>query len=419
MVNLSASPPRSATITGMPPSTARPAPLGALLEPDGLAVLERASGLTMAGSSPLRVGTVLRREGVDPALAALALSQVALRERAVARFGPEFAEWVWTPASLEHATRPHVAARRARRIADAGTAAVADLGCGAGADSVALALAGLVIHAFDLDADALSAARHNAAVAGITDRIDLVERDVLEVDLRAFDAVVVDPARRDANGRRLMRPHEWSPSFDQVLNFADQTPGLVAKLAPGIAHDLLPPGSDTEWIQDGTDLVEATMWLGTLARRPGRSAVLLTSTTETVVSDERLASTPPPVGSIATYLYEPEPAVIRAGLVGVVVDDVAGQLLDAAIAYVTSDSAVTTPLASRYSVIAEVPFAVKKLRADLHARGYGNVVIKKRGVAIDPEQLRHSLRLDGSGGTATLILTRTTTGPHAYLVEPE
>jgi hypothetical protein len=56
------------------------------------------------------------------------------------------------------------------------------------------------------------------------------------------------------------------------------------------------------------------------------------------------------------------------------------------------------------------------MRAWLRERGFGDVVIKKRGVNVTPEELRAALRLDGAGPTATLVLTRTDDGPLALLV---
>ena len=56
------------------------------------------------------------------------------------------------------------------------------------------------------------------------------------------------------------------------------------------------------------------------------------------------------------------------------------------------------------------------MRAALRAKGFGDVVVKKRGVAVVPEQLRRRLALGGGGPTATLVLTRTSAGPLALLV---
>ena len=66
----------------------------------------------------------------------------------------------------------------------------------------------------------------------------------------------------------------------------------------------------------------------------------------------------------------------------------------------------------------ELPFALKRLRAALRERGYSDVVVKKRGIAVVPEELRRDLRLTGDGPTATLVLTRIAAGPLALLVHP-
>ena len=93
-----------------------------------------------------------------------------------------------------------------------------------------------------------------------------------------------------------------------------------------------------------------------------------------------------------------------------------GWLLDPRIAYVATDVDRATPFAVRYEVLGEAPFALKALRAHLRGLGYGDVIVKKRGVAVDPEELRRRLRLGGGGPTATLVMTRTDAGPMALRV---
>jgi hypothetical protein len=116
-------------------------------------------------------------------------------------------------------------------------------------------------------------------------------------------------------------------------------------------------------------------------------------------------------------LYEPDGAVIRAGLVTAVAAGVHGRLLDHKIAYVTSDESFRTPFARSYRVVDELPYREKQLRAALRARGIGTLTIKKRGVDISPEQLRRRLDLHGEG-SATLVLTRRSGAGVALLVEP-
>ena len=93
-----------------------------------------------------------------------------------------------------------------------------------------------------------------------------------------------------------------------------------------------------------------------------------------------------------------------------------GRLLDPAIAYVVSDAEPRTPYGRTFEVLDELPFARKRLRAALRERGYSDVVVKKRGIAVVPEELRRDLALTGDGPTATLVLTRTAAGPLALLV---
>jgi hypothetical protein len=70
---------------------------------------------------------------------------------------------------------------------------------------------------------------------------------------------------------------------------------------------------------------------------------------------------------LGDVVYEPDAAVIRAGLVGAVAAIVGGALLDPRIAYVTGEL-VPTPFARAYRVVEEVPFREKALRAALRER---------------------------------------------------
>jgi hypothetical protein len=116
-------------------------------------------------------------------------------------------------------------------------------------------------------------------------------------------------------------------------------------------------------------------------------------------------------------LYEPDDAVIRAGLVTAVAPLVEGALLDRRIAYLTSEASSATPFARGYEILEELPFAEKRLRAALRERGIGVLEIKKRGIAVTPEQLRKRLRLHGPN-EATLVLTRHANKAIALLCRP-
>lgn len=80
-------------------------------------------------------------------------------------------------------------------------------------------------------------------------------------------------------------------------------------------------------------------------------------------------------------------------------------MLDETIAWITADTAIDTPFAQRFRVVDELPVDEKKLKRALRERGIGTLEIKKRGVDVDPAQLRKRLALSGAA-SATLVLTR-------------
>ena len=126
------------------------------------------------------------------------------------------------------------------------------------------------------------------------------------------------------------------------------------------------------------------------------------------------------VRPVGRFLYEPDGAVIRAGLVTAVAAACDGGLVDEHIAYVTTDAdgtATPTPFARGYEVLEELPYREKALRAALRERGVGRLTIKKRGVDVVPEELRKRLALSGDA-EATIVLTRVAGAGTALLVRP-
>lgn len=338
---------------------------------------------------------------------------------------PGAARW-WTSEGLEQATRPEVARRHARRFADAGVGHVADLGCGVGSDALALAAAGLDVLAVDRDPAALAALAASAEDLGLplaTRHCDVTDPAEWWNRAAAYRwGCFVDPARRRA-GARTLAPQQWSPPWSWVLDLAGRVPTTGAKVAPGIAHDVLPAQAQVEWVSVEGDLVEAAVWWGPLRVGPARRLATLllprgpgVPPVEHVLGDAE-GIPEARVGPVGDWLIEPDPAVLRAGLVALLAEQVGGHLLHPQIAYVCGHGPVPqTPWATAFEVVDEVPFARKQMRAWLRARGIGDVVVKKRGINVVPEQLRAALRLGGDGPTATLVLTRTQAGPLALLV---
>jgi SAM-dependent methyltransferase len=384
--------------------------VAALRTPAGAHALAAATAL--AGADPLSAVARLRRVGIAPDLAAAALTQAELRARATAKFPSDAARMFFTRAGLEQATRAVVARRRAARLASAGIDRVADLGCGIGADAIAFARSGLRVLAIEADPATAAMARANMEVLDLP--VEVVTGDATSVDLNGWPAAFCDPSRR-GDGRRRFDPRNFSPPWSFVEHLIDSVPHVVVKLAPGLDHALIPPGAEAEWVSVDSDLVEAALWCGPLAAEPRRATVIRGDLVHVLTgTGERRA----PVGDLGSFLYAPDPAVVRAHLVAEFALDIGGWLADPNIAYVFTDTSVHTPYARRFAVEQRLPFGVKHLRTALRERGIGRLEILKRGVAVEPDRLRRELRLQGDAA-ASLILLRVGDAPTALLCRPE
>ncbi len=382
---------------------------GWLLTPAGQSVLEEAVRLRSEGVDPLRAGERLRRE-VSAPLAAVAMTQAALRSSATTKFGDHAARMYFTSEGLEQSTRAEVSAHRAARISFASPSSVLDLGCGVGGDLVELSRAGLTAAGVDLDTVRVAVARANLAALGLAGAVQVADGTTL--DLSPFGLVFADPGRRTARGR-VFDPDAYTPPWSFVERLL--TRASVVKVAPGIPHDRVPAGTEAEWVSFRGEVKEAVLWSPHLATATRRATVMAARGLATLTeADDPGPSATRPVGR---YLYEPDGAVVRAGLVTAAADRVDGWLLDEHIAYVGSDTAATTPYARGYEVLEELPYREKPLKAALRERRIGRLTIKKRGVAVVPEQLRARLALRGTE-EGTLVMTRVAGEGTALLVRP-
>ncbi len=374
-----------------------------LRSPEGERALARATELHAAGGDPVRAGELLRRS-VDPELAAAAMSQAALRVAARAKLGEDADHLFLTPDALEQCTRTEVAAHRAARISFAAPSSVVDLGCGIGGDLIALARrlapTGTPVAGVDLDPVRAAMAQANLEALGLPGAV--MSGDATALDLSPFGLVVADPARRSARGRTF-DPDAYVPPWSWVESLLQRT--AVVKVAPGIPHDRVPAGVEAEWVSFRGEVKEAALWSPTLATTSRRATVIQPAGLATLTAEDDPGPATVGTGPVSAYLFEPDGAVIRAGLVTAVAARLGGTLVDPQIAYVTAPSAAHTPYAVGYEVLEELPYAEKKLRAALRERNIGRLTIKKRGVAVVPEQLRKRLALSGDE-EATIVLTR-------------
>lgn len=371
----------------------------------GQALLDELADKDLSDTALLPLLTSLRRHHTAQQVSA-AVTTARLRMQAVQKFGPAAARLFFDADALEQASHPHVRRYRAQQAGAASS--LLDVGCSVGSDSLAFAAVGGTVLGIDLDPVRIRMAQLNADSLGYSNAVFRVADATMvsAAELPRADLVFFDPARRVA-GRRVFDVAAYRPPLATIHRY-DASRRWV-KASPGI--DLAQIADEpcrVDFISVDGDLKEALLrYEGQGAGAP--AAVLLASDgrggfkvhrwERQVAVNTSLA--PEPLG----WLLEPDPAIIRAGLVADLAAALGGQQLDASIAYITSEQPPQTPWARAWAIQDWMPFHLKRLRAYLRERGVGRVTVKKRGSAITPEALTASLKLRGSE-SCTLALTR-------------
>lgn len=237
-----------------------------------------------------------------------------------------------TVDGIQQASPVPVAQRRAQRLAESGASTVVDAGCGIGLDSWAFARAGLQVVAYELDPKTAEVARANLAGLGV----EVIVGDVTAVRLPP-GALFVDPARRrahkDAQGRplRVHDPEQWRPAWSWVLEQAVTGRPVVARTRPGQRG--LPAAVEWHCSSMHRSLVDATVWFADLARTDRRASVHHSGSWHELTGPAET----PRTGPVGQFILDPDPAIVRSGLVSNAAALAQGWLIDPHLAFITCD----------------------------------------------------------------------------------
>ncbi len=361
----------------------------------GARLLDRLAAEDLSESATLRLITNLRKNySADQARAAVEMAR--LRVKAIDKFGTDASAMFFTRDALEQASDPLIRQYRASQIK---VESLIDAGCGIGADSLSLASSGSSVIGIDLDAVRVEIARFNASVLGVNATFQV--GDVCS-SLPDADAVFFDPARRDELGRRIFDVEQYLPPLHSINAWPHTQ--VIVKLSPGVdLAQLEPYAGRVEFISVSGDLKEALLWRDDSSH--GLTATLLVDDQaykwESPASHDLDKSLSEP----RAWLVEPDPSLLRAGLVKDVADHFDGTLLDETIAYFTTDQKPDSPWLRSWAILDWMPFNLKHLKAYLREHQVGHVTVKKRGTAVTPETLIPQLKLKGDE-SRVLVLTR-------------
>jgi hypothetical protein len=303
----------------------------------------------------------------------------------------------FTREALEQASGDAAARHRATRFVPYGV--VADLGCGIGGDSLAFAAAGLTVHAVESDPLRAAMAEGNAAVLGFAERITVHVADALAVPFPDVRAAFADPGRR-SDGRRHLAPEDYTPPLSAIRGRVPTDFPLGVKVAPGVAWgDVEHLGAETEFVSLNGEMKECVLWFGPLRTAARRATVLPSGPTLAAEDAPRL----PPLGDVGAYVFDPDPAVVRAGLAGQLAIELGLSPIDWTVALFTGAAVTASPFLTAYQVDFADRFHAGRLRDALRERHVGRVTFVKRGSMVDSDELAKKLKLNGTEHRVVLL----------------
>lgn len=360
--------------------------------PEMLQEIESFTGSELALQSRLRsryLDDVVRR----------GILLVQQRKRAAGRF-TRAAEMWFERQWLEQATTEQVARHKALRFEDVVPAAdsVLDLCTGCGGDAIQLAAKHRVV-TVDQSPIAGLLTCWNAAVYGVQDRIE-VQTQSAELVAIENAWVHIDPDRRATASGRVVRVEDYVPGLEFLQKLATVARGGAIKLSPAANFGGKFPNAEVEIISLNGECKEATVWFGDLRTQTDwRATVLphgatLSGNPLAAVCDHSL---------LESWLYDPDPAVVRAGLVDVLAESLDIARLDRDDEYLTGTEPCSSPFVRSFRVLDELPNNLRELAGWFRSRDFGQVEIKCRQVPVQAAAVRAKLPLKGSRAAVVLF----------------
>ncbi|MBM4075462.1 MAG: hypothetical protein FJ267_07445 [Planctomycetes bacterium] len=362
------------------------------------------------GGSELALQTLLRKTYPDDVVRS-ALLTAELRRRGASKFSRAGQMW-FDRKGLEQATSEIISHHKSKRM----NGRIWDLCCGIGGDAIAMARHCEVI-AVDRNPSSCLRTNWNGDVYSVSNQLVTRCADVTSLkDLGDF--VHIDPDRRSESGSRATRIEDYEPGLPFLRDLVERSRngeirGGGIKVGPATNFGGKFDDVEIELISLMGECKEATIWFGELAGKcPYRATVLPSG--ESITGHPLDASAA--VSPLSRYLYDPDPALVRSGLIDLFAEKHRLNRLDPEEEYLTSDIAIDSPFADRFEVLGDLPNNNRELRSWVRNSDFGQIEIKCRHIPIRAEEVRRQLVLPGdrpgvvifvrSGGKSRVVVAR-------------
>lgn len=283
-----------------------------------------------------------------------------------------------TPEALRWATPEIIADYRAQRLK---CKLLADLGCGLGFQAFSFAKFCEKVIAVEKDPQKLKLAQENAKILGLKN-IEFIEGDILDEKvikkLKGVETIFCDPSRLPEEKERKITT--ILPSIPQLLEkYSLITFKIALEFPPQIKE--IPFDCEKEYLSLNGELNRLTLYFGGL-KRSERSAVVLPAGEILRAGKEAVLKKTKKLG---TYLYEVDPAVVKAELLGELSQKTGALYYSKEKAvFSTSNKKIKSPFFKNlFKVLGTTVFEEKRILDLLKTQGAGKVTLRFR---LKPEE---------------------------------
>lgn len=310
---------------------------------------------------------------------------------------------------LRWATHELAAEYRAQRLK---CKTIVDIGCGIGFQSFAFAKTCKKVYAIEIDEEKIKLAKKNMQILGWKN-IEFIHGDALSdkvlKQLKDVDIVFCDPERSPEERKRNVATIK--PSIPELLKkYRALTENIAIEFPPQITE--IPFDCEREYLSINGALNRLTLYFGDL-KKCERIAVILPGKEKLCSSEEATLKETEVLGE---YLYEADPAVVKAGLLAELSEKTGAEWYGKEKAvFFTSDKKVNNHFfKNTFKVVDMCAQEEHEIIAALHKHEAGKVILR---MPVDPSEYwkirkKMEAKLTGDKTYALLYL-----GTEAVIIE--
>ncbi|MGM0443775.1 MAG: class I SAM-dependent methyltransferase [Fibrobacterota bacterium] len=365
---------------------------------------------------------ILKNAGrVDGALLSAAAEQLACRKRCLRKHPRLGTAGLLAESSLlEQSTAEAVARARTALISGA---SLFDATGGLGVDSLAFARRFSRVTYAEIDPVRCALFRANCEILGAGAGIDIVcgdSMDHLAQSSRTYDWIFVDPARRSRTGKRRIELTQWEPDIiaHETLLLSRVAAGVAVKIAPAFdvtrLRTLLPRIDSVTAISLGGEVKELLVLLRSAAEHTDcrLGALCLDAAGNEIYrcehGAEAWASTPAAPQEALPVLCEPDGALIKMGLTGVIAREFGLYSFNLSGVFLQAPRPIAGFPGRQFRVVAAFVWSRKAFKAYLRRKNISRASLIRRDFPLSPQEIRRRFSL-GESAKTFFIFTRDNT----------